>query len=95
MELADANIRAFASSKSKAEVDIVRQARLKKIAGPSLNAPAASWRDFADYFKRWRNLRMLLGTTLSWFFLVSLGHQTEHPSRPTSHTHTHKHKRTG
>lgn len=57
------------SSKSKGEVDIVRQARLMKLAGPSLSTPAASWRDLAAYFGQWRNMRVLIGTTLSWFLL--------------------------
>ncbi|PSS02264.1 major facilitator superfamily domain-containing protein [Coniella lustricola] len=69
VEMADANIHAFVSSKAKAEVDIVRQARLKKLAGPSLAVPSASWRDLRAYFGQWTHLRVLLGTTLSWFFL--------------------------
>lgn len=67
--MADANIRAFVLSKSKGKVDIVRQARLIKLAGPSLSTPAASWRDLAAYFGQWKNLRALIGTTFSWFFL--------------------------
>lgn len=67
--MADANIKAFMSRKSKGEVDIVRQARLIKLAGPSLSTPAASWRDLVAYFGVWKNLRVLIGTTLSWFFL--------------------------
>lgn len=69
VEMADANIRAFMSNKSKGEVDIVQQARLVKLAGPSLTTPAASWRDLAAYFGQWRNMRVLIGTTLSWFLL--------------------------
>lgn len=69
VEMADANIKAFTSSKSKGEVDIVKQARLKKLAGPSLTTPAASWRDLAAYFGQGKNIRCLIGTTLSWFFL--------------------------
>lgn len=69
--MADANIKAFMASKSKGEVDIVRQARLKKVAGPSLAAPKASWLDLVSYFKEWKNLKALIGSALSWFFLVS------------------------
>lgn len=68
--MADANIQAFVTSKAKAEIDIVRQARLKKLAGPSLTIPTASWRDMTSYFGQWAHLRALLGTMLSWFFLV-------------------------
>lgn len=69
--MGDANIKAFMTSKSKGEVDIVRQARLKKVAGPSLITPKASWLDLVSYFKQWKNLKALIGSTLSWFFLVS------------------------
>lgn len=72
VEKADADIRAYMSSKSQGEFDTVRRARLLKVAGPSLSAPAASWHDLASYFRQWKNLRALLGTTLSWFFLVSI-----------------------
>lgn len=76
--MADTNIQAFIENKSKGEVDIVRQARLKKVAGPSLTTPTASWRDLATYFGKWKNLKALVGTSLSWFFLVS-------PYSPLSH----------
>ncbi|KAF3767460.1 phosphate permease [Cryphonectria parasitica EP155] len=69
VEMADADIQAFMASKGKGEVDIVRQARLKKLSGPSLSVPAASWRDLTSYFGQWKNFRVLMGTTLSWFFL--------------------------
>lgn len=84
VELADANIRAFASSKPRGDVDIVRQARLKKIAGPSLTTPTASWRDLSCYLGKWKNFKILLGTTLSWFFLVSHAHC----HRAHQHMHT-------
>lgn len=70
VEKADSDINSFLS-KSKGELDIVRQARLLKVAGPSLATPAASWRDLGSYFGRWKNMKVLLGTTLSWLFLVS------------------------
>lgn len=70
VEKADSDINSFLS-KSKGEIDIVRQARLLKVAGPSLTTPAASWRDLGSYFGRWKNTKVLLGTTLSWLFLVS------------------------
>lgn len=72
IEKADADIKAYVTSKSQGEVDTVRQARLLKVAGPSLSTPAASWQDLGSYFRRWKNLKALLGTTLSWFFLVSI-----------------------
>jgi PHS family inorganic phosphate transporter-like MFS transporter len=71
VEKADADIKAYMSSKSKGEVDAVQQARMKQLAEPSLTIPKASWRDLFDYFKEWVNLKVLIGTTMSWFFLVS------------------------
>lgn len=72
IEKADADIKAYMSSKSQGKVDTIRQARLLKVAGPSLSTPAASWQDLGLYFRQWKNLKTLLGTTLSWFFLVSI-----------------------
>jgi PHS family inorganic phosphate transporter-like MFS transporter len=69
VEKADADIRAYMASRAEGEVDEVQQARVKQLAAPSLNIPSASWPDVLSYFGRWKNLRVLLGTTLSWFFL--------------------------
>lgn len=74
IEKADADIKAYMSSKSQGEIDTIRQARLLKVAGPSLSTPSASWQDLGLYFRQWKNVRTLLGTTLSWFFLVSTTH---------------------
>lgn len=70
MEKADADIKAYVASKSEGDVDAIKQARMKKIASPALNVPSASWHDAWSYFTQWRNMKMLIGTTLSWFFLV-------------------------
>jgi PHS family inorganic phosphate transporter-like MFS transporter len=71
VEKADADIKAYVASKSKGDVDAVKQARVRQLAEPELAIPKASWRDLFDYFKEWVNLKVLIGTTLSWFFLVS------------------------
>jgi MFS transporter, PHS family, inorganic phosphate transporter len=71
VEKADADIKAYMMSKAHGEVDPVQQARMKQIAGPSLNVPKASRGDAYAYFKQWKNFKVLLGTTMSWFFLVS------------------------
>ena len=70
IEKAGADIKAYVSSKSKGDFDVEQQARLKKIAGPSLEVPRASWMDLFHFFRTWKNLKMLIGTTLSWFCLV-------------------------
>jgi PHS family inorganic phosphate transporter-like MFS transporter len=70
VEKADADVKAYMASKSEGEVDPIQQARMLKIASPSLNIPTASWRDVWSYFGQPKNLKVLIGTTLSWFFLV-------------------------
>ncbi|KAK7966795.1 inorganic phosphate transporter PHO84 [Apiospora aurea] len=35
-------------------------------------APKASWADFGQHYRKWKNLKVLLGTALSWFCIVSL-----------------------
>ena len=69
VEKADADIRAYVSSKPKAEVDVT-PVPATYVAGPSLDVPKASWEDLIAYFKVWRNLKVLIGTSMSWFFLV-------------------------
>ncbi|KAK0386083.1 hypothetical protein NLU13_5920 [Sarocladium strictum] len=69
VEKADADIRAYVASKSKGEFDELQQIRLKKLAGPALSVPKASWKDLWEYFGAWENMKVLIGTTMSWFFL--------------------------
>ena len=71
VEKADADIKAYMASQAEGEVDPVQQARMLKVASPSLTVPKASWPDIFAYFGQWKNARVLLGTTTSWFFLVS------------------------
>lgn len=70
VEKADADIKAYMESRSEGEVDPIQQARMKKLAAPSLMTPLASWPDVISYFRKWKNMKMLIGTTMSWFFLV-------------------------
>jgi PHS family inorganic phosphate transporter-like MFS transporter len=70
VEKADADIKAYVSSKSQGTVDVVQHERGKRFAGRTLNVPHASWSDLISFFRQWPNFKMLLGTTLSWFFLV-------------------------
>lgn len=70
VEKADADIRAYVSSKSKGDIDVVQMpTRHQLITGPALNAPQASWQDFRAYFSQWTHLKILIGTSMSWFFL--------------------------
>lgn len=68
VEQADADIKAYMASKSKGEVDPDK--RLNRHRVP-LDVPKASWADVFAYFKEWKNLKVLIGTSMSWFFLVS------------------------
>ncbi|KAI3341900.1 major facilitator superfamily domain-containing protein [Ustulina deusta] len=69
VEKAAADIKAYMTSQSEGEVDEIKQARMKKVASPALAVPSASWRDAYEYFSQWKNGKVLIGTTLSWFFL--------------------------
>ncbi|KAI1503946.1 H+ symporter [Biscogniauxia marginata] len=69
VEKAAADIKAYMASQSEGEVDEIKQARMKKVASPALNIPSASWADLYSYFTQWKNAKVLIGTTMSWFFL--------------------------
>ncbi len=70
IEKGDADIKAYMESRPEGLVDPVVQARARRVISPSLNVPSASWPDVVSHFKVWKNTKVLLGTTLSWFFLV-------------------------
>ncbi|KLU93038.1 hypothetical protein MAPG_11979 [Magnaporthiopsis poae ATCC 64411] len=69
IEKADADIKAYMASKSNGDVDSVEQARAKQLMAPSFAIPSASWPDVWSYFSQWKNAKVLIGTTMSWFFL--------------------------
>jgi hypothetical protein len=52
--------------KTAADIEAARGVIHEEPAEP----PKASWKEFAIHYKKWRNLKVLLGTALSWFFLV-------------------------
>lgn len=73
VEKADADIKAYVASRPEGVVDPVKQAKMTLSSSGSVNRlsmPSASWGDVFTYFRQWRNLKMLIGTTFSWFFLV-------------------------
>lgn len=69
VEKARADVKAYIQGRPEGRVDEMQ--RLQAIAehGNALQTPKASWQDFRHYFSQWRNLRILLGTAGSWFFL--------------------------
>ncbi|TVY59444.1 Repressible high-affinity phosphate permease [Lachnellula suecica] len=69
IEKAHADIKAYMNNESEGKVDPVLQQKTKQRQGRNLNAPEASWRDAFNYFSQWKNFKVLVGTTTSWFFL--------------------------
>lgn len=65
----DADIRAYVSSQSQKDLEASKRP-CAIIGQPSLDVPKASLADVGSYFGQWKNSKVLLGTTLSWFFLV-------------------------
>jgi PHS family inorganic phosphate transporter-like MFS transporter len=68
VEKADADIKAYVSSKSNSDYE--RRFSRSRISDTSLDIPRASWADVFAYFGEWKNFKILIGTTMSWFFLV-------------------------
>ncbi|PNY24620.1 Repressible high-affinity phosphate permease, partial [Tolypocladium capitatum] len=68
VEKADADIRAYIQRKSVGEHESNWNSR-ERDSEALLNVPRASWADAFAYFGAWRNLKVLTGTTMSWFFL--------------------------
>jgi PHS family inorganic phosphate transporter-like MFS transporter len=68
IEKADADIRAYVNHQKEGEVDLIRQQKVKASMGKHLSTPKASWRDVYAYFSEWKNFKVIVGTTSSWFF---------------------------
>ncbi|KAG6201331.1 hypothetical protein E4U10_007735 [Claviceps purpurea] len=73
VEKADADIKAYVASnvanKSISDLENSRRHSRSKISECSLDLPQASWADVFAYFGDWGNFKVLVGTTMSWFFL--------------------------
>jgi len=68
VEKAGKDVVAYVTGKHEGTVDeAVRLENLREIN--RLRTPKASWRDFARYYSRWKNFKVLLGTSGSWFCL--------------------------
>lgn len=72
VEKADADIRAYVDGEYKS-----RRNSRTKAADASLNLPRASRQDALSYFGQRENFKVLIGSMMSWFFVVSLEHQVE------------------
>ncbi|KAG6019529.1 hypothetical protein E4U19_007168 [Claviceps sp. Clav32 group G5] len=73
VEKADADIKAYVASnvanKSITDLESSRRHSRSKVSESSLDLPQASWADVFAYFREWGNFKVLVGTTMSWFFL--------------------------
>ncbi|KAG5927971.1 hypothetical protein E4U53_002771, partial [Claviceps sorghi] len=69
VEKADADIKAYVASRSVSDLDSSRRHSRSKVSDSPLDLPTASWSDVFAYFGEWRNSKVLIGTTMSWFFL--------------------------
>ena len=73
----------------EAEVDEVARVTYNAQARDQLEVPKASWKDFGHHYKQWKNLKVLLGISLSWFFLVRSS-TTHHFVAITSHANRYR-----
>ncbi|KAH8836721.1 hypothetical protein MCOR29_007375 [Pyricularia oryzae] len=69
IEKAEADVKAYMCSQPEGTVDPLARARAKRLASISLDIPSASWPDVYSYFRQWRHLKILIGTTVPWFSL--------------------------
>ncbi|TAQ86363.1 hypothetical protein B7494_g5313 [Chlorociboria aeruginascens] len=69
IEKADADIEAYRNNEAEGRVDPISQQKTKHKMGHRLAIPNASWADLYSYFSEWKNAKILIGTTSSWFFL--------------------------
>ncbi|KAM0462058.1 hypothetical protein ACHAO4_001250 [Trichoderma viride] len=72
VEKADADIRAYVSSRRRSDQGsmTMKRSRTATVTEQSpLDVPPASWPDIVSYFGKMKNLKVLIGTTTSWFFL--------------------------
>ncbi|KOS20454.1 Inorganic phosphate transporter PHO84 [Escovopsis weberi] len=68
VEKADADIKAYVSKNPRTgQQDKNKRGRV--FQERNLEIPRASWSDVANYLEDWGNFKVLLGTTLSWFFM--------------------------
>lgn len=51
------------------QVDDIARVQSRIEARAELEVPKASWSDFGKHYRQWKNLKVLLGCALSWFFL--------------------------
>lgn len=75
VEKADADIRAYVSNRRRSDQGSMttKRTRTATVTEQSpLDVPPASWPDILSYFSSFKNLKVLIGTTMSWFFLVRL-----------------------
>ena len=60
----------FDVSQNAAVADIEALNNIQRPEGNN-KTEKASWKEFGHHYGKWKNLKVLLGAALSWFFLVS------------------------
>lgn len=66
---AERDVGRFLSGKEPAKMDEVQRMEAICYQGKLLRAPRSSFKNFRRYFRQWKHLKLLLGTSLSWLFL--------------------------
>ena len=69
VEKADSDVAAYLKGLPKGHPDAIIRATAMAETSQQLQIPESSWHDFLGHYTQWRYAKILLGTSLSWFFL--------------------------
>ena len=70
VEKADEDVKAYVSGKhGEGLTDDITRIQAQREAAETLAVPKASFKDFRSHYAQWKNLKVILGTALSWCFL--------------------------
>lgn len=69
VEKAGEDVAAYMAGKAHGDVDAVTRAQGQIAGEQHLTVPKASFKDFLNYYGKWKNGKILLGTAGSWFLL--------------------------
>ncbi|KAF4634358.1 hypothetical protein G7Y89_g3756 [Cudoniella acicularis] len=69
VEKAGEDVEAYMAGRSEGHPDDIQRVQGRIRANESMKVPKASFRDFAKYYSKWQNGKILLGTAGSWFLL--------------------------
>ncbi|THX26903.1 MFS transporter [Aureobasidium pullulans] len=66
---ADTDAKAYLNGKSHGSPDEITRVQTREATAGQLEIPKASWADFCRHYGQWKNMKILIGTAGSWFFL--------------------------